>query len=308
MEFPRTSREAHINEQLAARYINHTLNLEPDGEIINLDYDPTKLYTILQRANEDQLDETFHAEIIKVLQSYVTLRKRIFKIARTPNSIANNEHFLKIGRIFHKYHITDQIHNERHLTKAITIPRLMLLFPHLLAKVVTVDLNVESVIPHAVLQETGLANISPACFWKSSFCLLPKFKTDIDDTERHKMIIKAMLLAQFEQHEIIHEDNQFRARKSPVERMQAVLMNCKVIYNSNHLLGGIRWASYNFFLLKDPFNGVKFEYERAAEVFDTKFAELNPVLEHVFKLRDGTGIEQGTNVNEILRLMGNVKL
>lgn len=302
MEFPRTNREVQINEQLAARYVNHTLHLEPDGEIINLDYDPIKLYTILKQANGDQLDEKFHSEIIKVLQSYITLRKRVFKIARTPT--LNNEHFLKIGRIFQKYHITDQIHGERHMTKAITMPRLMLLFPHLLAKIVTIDLNVESIIPHRVLQDNGLSSSSPVCFWKSSFCLLPKFQTDVEDPDRHIKIIKAMLLTQYEQHEVIHEENQFRVRKSPVERMQATLMNCKVIYNSNHILGGIRWASYKSFFLNDPLgNGVKFEYEKAAEVFDTKFFELNSVLESIFRLRDGTGIENGTNVNEILSVI-----
>lgn len=300
MEVVRTNREAQLNEQLAARYINHTLHLEPDGEIINLDYDPIKLYTSLQRANDDQLDAKFHSEIINILKSYITLRKRIFKIARTPNSFTN-DHFLKIGQIFQKYHITDQIYGARHMAKAITIPRLMLLFPHLLAKIVTFDLFIETKISDQRLNENGLSNISPACFWKSSFLLLPKYEEDIVDPVRHTKIIKAMLLAQYEQQEVIHRENEFRIRKSPEERMRAVLVHCKVIYNSNHILGGIRWTAYNTFLLNQPQNGLKFHYDRAGEVFDTKFRELSPLIESIFRLRIGTGIERGTDVNEVLK-------
>lgn len=299
MEFPvRNNRENNTNEQLAARYINHTLHLEADGEIINLDYDPIRLYAILQQCNNGFLDETFHQEIIKVLQTYITLRKRVFKIIRTPTSL-NNKSFLNLFHIFQKYNIIDQIYGERHMAKAITIPRLMLLFPHVMAKIVTIDLNVETIIPYSVLQESGLSSISPACFWKSSFCLLPKFQADVEDVDQRMRIIKAMLLAQYEQQDIIHEENEYRNRKSPFERMQAILLNCKVVYNSNHILGAIRYTSYTTFFLCDPLNESTFDYNKAAEIFDAKFSDINPVLNNIFKLRKGTGIEQRAHDNDI---------
>lgn len=306
MDLPKANRDATaVNELLAARFVNHTLHLEPDGEIINLDYDPTKLYNILSSANNDIFDAEFHSEMIKILLTYITLRKSIFKMAQNPS-----ESFFDklLGQLFQKYHITNEFHNDRHMTHAITMPRLMLLFPHLLAKIVTIDINVESIIPADVLMETGLRNISPACFWKSSFLLLPKFVADVGgDAKKHMCVIKAMLMAQYEQHEIIHEENEFRARKSPMERMQGVIMNCKVIYNSNHILGSMRWATYKTFLLTDPLNGEEFQYNAAGEVFDKRFPEIEPALGNIFKLKKGSGIEQGTNIEEILTVIENMK-
>lgn len=280
MENKTINREAHLE----AHKINNRLHLQPTGEIINLDYNPVKLYAILRHANSCVIDELFQSEIINVLKSYIILRKRVFEIARTPNSDTEDQ-FLKIGRIFQKYHITDQIYGERHMAKAITIHRLMMLFPHLVAKIISIDLSVESIISNVALIRNGLYDISPACFFKSSFCLLPKIGMDVENKDRHVKIIKAMLLAQYEQQEVIHKENERRNKKSPLERMNAVLANCKVIYNSNHIPDVIRKTSYNTFFLNYPrMNGVEFQYDIAGEIFDIKFAELIPEIEKTFRL------------------------
>lgn len=280
MENKTINREAHLE----ARKINNRLNLQPAGEIINLDYNPCKLYAILRHANSGVIDELFQSEMINVLKSYIILRKRVFEIARTPNS-DTADHFLKIGRIFQKYHITDQIYGERHMPKAITIHRLMMLFPHLVAKIVSIDLSVESIISTVALIRNGLYDISPACFFKSSFCLLPKIAMDVENKDRHVKIIKAMLLAQYEQQEVIHKENERRNKKSPLERMNAVLANCKVIYNSSHIPDVIRKTSYNTFFLNYPrMNGLEFQYDIAGKIFDIKFAELIPEIEKTFRL------------------------
>lgn len=307
MEVPRNNLDSYTNDQHAARFVNHALHLEPDGEIINLDYDPMRLYNNLQQANDGQLDEQFHHEITKMLQSYITLRKRVFKLARTPNCFYNDQ-FLKIGQIFQKYRVTDHLYEERQIAKAITMPRLMLLFPHLLAKIVTIDLNVESIIPYRVLTDSGLSHISPACLWKSSFCLLPKFIMDVGDPSHHMKIVKAMLLAHYEQHEVIHENNELRNKKTPIERMQAVTMICKVIYNSNHIVGNIRWAAYKTFFLNDPMNTMlKFDYDKAAETFESRFSEISPALQNIFGLKNGTGLEYGADTTEILKNFEKLK-
>lgn len=295
----RHTHKAQINDHLAVRHFNHSLHLEADGEIINLDYDPVKLYTILQIANGDRFDEQLHQEIIKVLQTYATLGRSTFKIVRHSNNI---------GQIFQKYHITDQINGIRHMAKAITIPRLILLFPHLLAKIVTIDMIADLNIPYESLEEIGLSNVSSACFWNSSFSLLPKHEAEAAVEEgRHKKIIKTMLLAQYEQQEIIHKDNKYRSEISPMERMDALIMTCKVIYNSDHIPGSIRWAAYQTFFLNDPLNGTEFRYNKAAEVFDDRFLELNPVLNSIFRLQKGSGIENGTNIREVLHVIRTFK-
>lgn len=185
-------------------------------------------------------------------------------------------------KILQKYRIVDQAHGTRRPDRAITVHRLKMAFPYLIAFVHLKELNVEWGF---ALEQRGFFTISPACQEMSSFALIPRFEDDT--TANHEQIIKAMLLFQYYVMETNQIDNLAYATASADIKMERILGTARIVYESSAADPDVRWVCFNLMIFRNTNSNWFFSYEKAARIFDETFPHIS--IKDVFKQSPGRG-------------------
>lgn len=275
-------KESHLQQFIENfQELSTEMRLNSFNGLPGQDYLPRKLINRMGRLNNFGTSRQLQDDVTTIVYNFLTRGLKVINLVRTNEQLTQNEVHLR--NLLLKY----QFHREERKKRTITPERLYICFPHLAARAICMDMVFISPIDTRIFIPMGFSTVSPACHLMSSFSLLPQYSEDVDD--KYMVIVKAMLLYQFELQLRENVHNRYYIQRTCDERMDRVISQAKIINESTHINANLRWFSYTAFFIRTLCWKGFHNYDVAAAKFEKRFKSHVPLVEHVFALKPGSG-------------------